>query len=71
MNFRQWRHFIELRCDKAAQWEIREVAKRILEILNMYAPSVFGDLHEKFCGVNSDDGNGESRVKSEVGDIDS
>jgi len=51
MNFRAWRHFLELRCDKTAQWEIREVAKAILEILFQYAPSVFGDLHEKFCGV--------------------
>lgn len=48
MNFRAWRHFLELRCDKSAQWEIREVAMRILEILYQYAPSVFGDLHEKF-----------------------
>lgn len=47
MNFRQWRYFIELRRDKAAQWEIRAVATRILEILNLYAPSVFGDLQEK------------------------
>jgi len=56
MNFRAWRHFLELRCDKAAQWEIREVAMRILEILNMYAPSVFGDLYEKYVG--SGDSNG-------------
>ena len=48
MNFRAWRHFLELRCDKTAQWEIREVAKRILEILNLCAPSVFSDLYEKF-----------------------
>jgi thymidylate synthase (FAD) len=50
MNFRAWRHFLELRCDKTAQWEIREVAKRILEILNLCAPSVFSDLYEKFLG---------------------
>jgi len=56
MNFRQWRHFIELRCDKTAQWEIREVAMRILEILNLYVPSIFGDLYEKY--VNSGDNDG-------------
>jgi thymidylate synthase (FAD) len=50
MNFRAWRHFLELRCDKTAQWEIREIAMRILEILNLCAPSVFGDLYEKFFG---------------------
>jgi thymidylate synthase (FAD) len=49
MNFREWRHFIELRCDKTAQWEIREVALKVLEILYRYAPSVFGDLYEKYC----------------------
>jgi len=56
MNFRQWRHFIELRCDKAAQWEIREVAMKILEILYQYAPSVFGDLYEKYVGSGDSDG---------------
>ena len=59
MNFRAWRHFIELRCDKTSQWEIREVAKAILEILFQYAPSVFGDLYEKFYGV---DGGIDGRV---------
>jgi len=58
MNFRQWRHFIELRCDKTAQWEIREVAMRILEILNMCAPSVFGDLYERFLGSEGGDSDG-------------
>lgn len=58
MNFRQWRHFLELRCDKTAQWEIREVAMRILEILNFYAPSVFSDLYEKFLGNEGGSSNG-------------
>jgi thymidylate synthase (FAD) len=44
MNFRTWRHFLKLRCGKAAHWEIREIAIRILEILYEEAPSVFGDL---------------------------
>jgi len=44
MNFRSARHFIELRGDKAAQWEIRELAGRIRDILVREAPHVFGDL---------------------------
>jgi len=57
MNFREWRHFIELRCDKTAQWEIRGVALKVLEILYRHAPSVFGDLYEKYCsGVGDSDG---------------
>ena len=30
-NFREWRHFLKLRLDKHSQWEIRAVAKEILE----------------------------------------
>ncbi len=45
MNFRSWRHFIKMRAlDRAAQWEIREVANRILDILYEQAPSIFEDL---------------------------
>jgi thymidylate synthase (FAD) len=45
MNFRSWRHFIKLRgLDPGAQWEIREVAYRVLDALYEQAPSVFGDL---------------------------
>ncbi|NPV09732.1 MAG: FAD-dependent thymidylate synthase [Anaerolineae bacterium] len=48
MNFRSWRHFIKLRgLDPAAQWEIREVAWRVLEALHEQAPSVFGDLMDE------------------------
>ena len=43
-NFREWRHIISLRTDKAAQWEIRRVCKVIFDILNNRAPSCFGDL---------------------------
>lgn len=45
MNFRAWRHFIKERgLNRAAQWEIREVANRILDVLHQQAPSVFEDL---------------------------
>ena len=50
MNFRQWRHFFKMRCDKHAQWEIRKVAKTILAILYLEAPAVFEDLYEVFLG---------------------
>jgi thymidylate synthase (FAD) len=48
MNFRAWRHFLKLRCDTSAQWEIRDIAKEILKILYKNPPSVFEDLYEKF-----------------------
>ncbi len=48
MNFRSWRHFIEMRAlDPGAQWEISEVARRVLDVLNQQAPSVFGDLRAR------------------------
>lgn len=40
-NFQMWLHFIGLRADKAAQWEIRWLAEACLEILNGIAPNVF------------------------------
>lgn len=47
-NFREWRHFLELRLSPRAQWEIRELAHMILEKLYEIAPIVFQDLKEKF-----------------------
>ncbi len=43
-NFREWRHMIGLRGQKAAQWEIRLLVIKILSILKEYAPAVFGDF---------------------------
>lgn len=43
-NFRELRHIIKLRGSKAAQWEIRGLAKKLLEVLQEEAPNVFGDL---------------------------
>jgi thymidylate synthase (FAD) len=48
MSFRAWVHFCWLRCDKAAQWEIREVAFDILRQLYALAPGVFQELHDTF-----------------------
>lgn len=43
-NFREWRYVLKERLSKKAQWEIREMAERIFNILCENAPNVFGDL---------------------------
>lgn len=43
MNFRELLHFFELRCCKRAQWEIRELANRMLELAYTIAPNVFAN----------------------------
>ncbi len=48
MNFRSWRHFLELRCDRHAQWEIRAAAMDILKTLHGHAPGIFGDIYTRF-----------------------
>jgi thymidylate synthase (FAD) len=45
-NFREYRHIIELRGSKEAQWEIRQLAKGFLEELSEKAPAVFEDLKD-------------------------
>ena len=47
-NFREWRTILDLRCDKHAQWEIRGMCCKILEILHHECPSVFEDLYNKY-----------------------
>lgn len=44
MNARELLHFIELRMDKRAQWEIRELAQEMLAQLKEVAPVIFGSL---------------------------
>ena len=46
MNARQLLHFFELRCHKSAQWEIREMANKMLKICKEKYPVVFE--HEMF-----------------------
>lgn len=41
MNFRSWIHFLKLRLDPNAQWEIRMVAEEIHKELSRIAPNVF------------------------------
>jgi thymidylate synthase (FAD) len=48
MNLRSLRHFFEVRCDRAAQWEIRALALEMLGQVHAVAPAVFGDLYERF-----------------------
>ncbi len=50
MNFRSLRHFFSVRCDQAAQWEIRALALEMLRQIHALAPSVFDDLHHRFIG---------------------
>lgn len=51
MNFAAWSHFLWLRAvDKAAQWEIRQMGQRALEMLYAIAPDVFRehwDVYQK------------------------
>ena len=42
MNARELIHFLSLRCCNRAQWEIREVAWKMLELAYNAAPSLFG-----------------------------
>ena len=43
MNIRELLHFFELRCCKRAQWEIRALAVRMLELAEPTAPYIFMD----------------------------
>ncbi len=43
-DFREWRHIIEIRGSKKAQWEIREAVIKILQIFKKRLPTVFFDL---------------------------
>ncbi len=62
MNARELWHFFSLRCCKRAQWEIRELANRMLELVKEAAPIIFDEAgapcvrgpcpesEEFFCG---------------------
>ena len=43
-NFRALRNFFKLRCDKKAQWEIRELANEMLKICKTKVKYVFDDM---------------------------
>lgn len=50
MNFRELLHLFRLRISPEAQWEIRGLCARMLELVTPHAPSVFGDLREELRG---------------------
>lgn len=43
MNIRELLHFFELRCCRRAQWEIQDMAHRMLELVMPTAPYIFMD----------------------------
>jgi thymidylate synthase (FAD) len=46
MNFRELLHLFRLRISREAQWEIRELSVRMLELIVGHAPAVFGELRD-------------------------
>jgi len=54
MNFRELLHVFRLRISPQAQWEIRQVAVRMLEAIYPHAPAVFGDLREELRALYPD-----------------
>ena len=48
MNYRSLRHFFWLRCDKAAQWEIQNLAREMLRLIYPTAPSIFQDIVDAY-----------------------
>ena len=47
-NIREWRHFLRLRCDKAAHPQMREVALMLLDKLRKAVPVCFDDIAENY-----------------------
>ncbi|HEY72987.1 MAG: hypothetical protein DRJ03_15530 [Chloroflexi bacterium] len=47
MNFRELLHLFRIRISRGAQWEIRDVCARMLELVHPLAPGVFGDLRDE------------------------
>lgn len=49
-NIREWRHFLELRCSKAAHPQMIEVACKVLTELRLNIPDLFDDIWEEVYG---------------------
>lgn len=56
MNARELRHFFSLRCCNRAQWEIRAVADRMLEICKRNCPVIFADAGPGCVGKGCTEG---------------
>jgi len=50
MNGRSLRHFLSVRLPRSAQWEIRAVAREMLRLAYPLAPTMLGDLHQRYIG---------------------
>ena len=48
-NYREWRHFFKMRCDKAAHPDMQIVAKEVLAEAKGIIPVIFDDLYETYC----------------------
>ena len=46
-NIREWRHFLKLRCSRAAHPQIRELATQVLKEFCMGMPALFKDIMEE------------------------
>ena len=46
-NARSLRHFFDLRLDNRAQWEIRDLAVRMFELVYEVAPELFEDFKDR------------------------
>ena len=46
MNFRSWLHFLNMRYNKQAQEEIRQIAHHVHELLKTKAPNVFSEEYK-------------------------
>lgn len=49
-NIREWRHFLELRCSKAAHPQMIEVACKVLTEFHLNIPDLFDDIWEGVYG---------------------
>ena len=53
-NIREWRHFLKLRCAKAAHPQMREVALLLLEKVHTLVPGCFDDIWHKYITDKSE-----------------
>lgn len=58
-NIREWLHFFELRCSKAAYPQMRELAIMMLKLAHDAVPVVFDDLYNTYCMEVANDSSDE------------
>lgn len=47
-DIREWRHFLKLRCSKAAHPQMREVALKLLDMVHAKIPVLFDDIWSEY-----------------------